>query len=762
MLGYVIKSFEFQGTVLHDAIKRISDVTSGSWKINLLTAVLGHCQLEVDDIHVIVLLPISNSSFSCSLKLKELIAKSHYIGQTCSLRGGFMGAFLLPSRKCSVDVDVKKFEVGLRNKSYSSSVVSTTDISSSVTLENLRCINFVLQLTILRLSFSPSDLAIISHFCFLLSTEPKYTRTGSQLWRIAASRISSLISTPKFSLYKVSVFVDVWLRYLQSYEHMLLLIGYPVSDIINKSAAMMFSDRTYSNSVKRCWHEISELEYKLSPDAIALARQVIQYRVSGSAQLVKNHSDWSYIQRFLWEVYQMLVLIWTSIYHVLNFITQLVFLKRVHGLDANCQQNDKCCNVASDHFFPSCHIYLNVGKLKFSVTADKRVIHPVSAEQQSANRFCSEDFIAFHLSADALFLKFFDNLTEDGFMFSCGCIKVVSSSLLEDSSDNVGNLRGDHQEKEVLGSQAILMLEPARVYTGENLADDIGSTSVPFLELILGRLWLNWKNVCSKFLGNNCDPLQNPCILLESRHFLTDPSSKNIASEFYKGGMVVGRLNLTIEYSSVVSLAIIFGQIQHALYWDDRRMGKNVGLRTSRTLEGLPEIDFISQFKPLASRIGETVVRMCPEKHMEIGGVVAGSKIQLLSQRKEKSVCGKRIVYPVTEDDLLLSVNIDDIEFLVSPNSGSDSDSILSCEHMEIFDDKSLGFSLKETQNGISVRSINDITSCKRQFSLEGYLKFYGLKVYLSKSSHNSSYQVFMLRPATAQLTSLRYVIIHI
>lgn len=759
MLGYVIKSFEFQGTVLHDAIKRISDVTFGSWKINLLTSVLGHCQLEVDDIHILVLPPRSNNSFSCSLKLKELIAKSRHIGQTCSLRG-FACSFLLPSRKCSFDVDVKKFEVGLRNRSYSSSVVSTTDISSSVTLENLRCINFVLRVTLLRFSFSPSDLAVISHFCFLLSTEPKYTRTGSQLWRIAASQISSLISTPKFSLYKVSVFVDVWLRYLQSYEHMLSLIGYPFCDIINKSAAMMFSNRTYSNSVKRHWHEISELEYKLSPDAIALARQVSRYRVSGSAQLVKHHSDWSCIRRFLWEVYQMLVLIWTIIYHILNFITRLVFLKKAHGLDANCQQNDQFCKVASDNFFPSCHICLNVGKLKISVTADKRVIHPVSDEQQSANRFCSKDLIAFHLSADALFLKFFDNLTEDGFIFSCGCIKVVSSSLLEDSSDNVGNLRGDLQEKEVLGSQAILMLEPARVYTGENLANDIGSTSVPFLELILGRMWLNWKNVCSKFLGNNCDPSQNPCILLESRHFLTDSSSNNIASEFYKVGMVVGRLNLTLEYSSVVSLAIIFGQVQHALYWDDRTMGKNVGLHTSRTLEGLPGIDFISQYRPLASRIGEMMVRMCPEKHMEIGVVIAGSKIQLLSLRKEKSLCGKRTVHPVTEDDLSLSVNVDDIELLVSPNSGSES--ILSREHVEICDDESLGFRLNETHNGISVRSINDITSYKRQFSHEGYLKVYGLKVCVCESSHNSSYQVFMLRPATVQLTSLRYVIIHI
>nr|GMD56841.1 uncharacterized protein LOC109189108 isoform X1 [Ipomoea batatas] len=66
----------------------------------------------------------------------------------------------------------------------------------------------------------------------------------------------------------------------QTYENMLLLVGYPSDDAIRRSVVFMIGDRAHSRAVKEQWKTICQIEEELPSEAIALARRIIRNRVA--------------------------------------------------------------------------------------------------------------------------------------------------------------------------------------------------------------------------------------------------------------------------------------------------------------------------------------------------------------------------------------------------------------------------------------------------------------------------------------------------
>ncbi|THG04210.1 hypothetical protein TEA_024470 [Camellia sinensis var. sinensis] len=66
--------------------------------------------------------------------------------------------------------------------------------------------------------------------------------------------------------------------YVNAYENLLILVGYPVDDIMKRSSVKMSEDDIFAIAVKKQWRSVSEIEKKLPAEAIAWARRIARYR----------------------------------------------------------------------------------------------------------------------------------------------------------------------------------------------------------------------------------------------------------------------------------------------------------------------------------------------------------------------------------------------------------------------------------------------------------------------------------------------------
>ncbi|XP_071913295.1 uncharacterized protein [Coffea arabica] len=747
----VLAEIDPVGSALHDAIAQISQITVGSRKDNLLTAFLRHCQLQINEIHLLLLPPSCYDPVSCLLKIKEVGVQSKCNRQICFF-GGLISSLFIPSRKCSFGLDLRDVELGLQSESSISCVISPTDMFISFKLKDLQITDSALCLPALKFSFSPADIYVISLFSSLSCKEPHYVRTGRQLWRIAASRISSLIPIPKLSWYRVVIFVKLWLYYLHIYEDMLLLIGYPVGDIVKKSSTMMLSDKTYSRSVKNHWDVISECEEKLPAEVIAQARHISRYRASESSQMVKQKCDKPQVKRLLWKIYQLLALIWAITSHVLHSVGRLLHILRVLSHLANQPKSDQRSKSVPDDSFPKTCFSLNVGKFSISVSPEKNVLSSVSGLPLSALRFSFDDLSSFLISSDAIILTYLKNISDQHLMFACGCVKVVAESLKEDQSGLSSTRLTEHQNNKIIEPQELLWCEPIEMIN--NHADDTEGASIPLLEFLVRKLWLNWKIACSSFEGDECKIPEAPCFLFENNCSLIGQSAKNPTYGSCEVLMVVGRSNFVLKTSSFLSSAVIYLQIQQALRRMSCRNGTDGDLHLKATCEHLPVVDLSPRYKSVLCQIETAMVKLVPQKKFQVGMMIAGPRIRLLFDTQ--GFLGENAdLYSITKkDELTLVFDVDDIKLVVSPNLASNSK--VSTGLTVIFDGAPSGLKLEEPLNIDIPNSTNQIYCCQEGVSHSAYLKVNGLKACFGELCNNRLQQIVTLSSTTVQASSSR------
>nr|XP_027078658.1 uncharacterized protein LOC113701943 [Coffea arabica] len=745
----VLAEIDPVGSALHDAIAQISQITVGSRKDNLLTAFLRHCQLQINEIHLLLLPPSCYDPVSCLLKIKEVGVQSKCNRQICFF-GGLISSLFIPSRKCSFGLDLRDVELGLQSESSISCVISPTDMFISFKLKDLQITDSALCLPALKFSFSPADIYVISLFSSLSCKEPHYVRTGRQLWRIAASRISSLIPIPKLSWYRVVIFVKLWLYYLHIYEDMLLLIGYPVGDIVKKSSTMMLSDKTYSRSVKNHWDVISECEEKLPAEVIAQARHISRYRASESSQMVKQKCDKPQVKRLLWKIYQLLALIWAITSHVLHSVGRLLHILRVLSHLANQPKSDQRSKSVPDDSFPKTCFSLNVGKFSISVSPEKNVLSSVSGLPLSALRFSFDDLSSFLISSDAIILTYLKNISDQHLMFACGCVKVVAESLKEDQSGLSSTRLTEHQNNKIIEPQELLWCEPIEMIN--NHADDTEGASIPLLEFLVRKLWLNWKIACSSFEGDECKIPEAPCFLFENNCSLIGQSAKNPTYGSCEVLMVVGRSNFVLKTSSFLSSAVIYLQIQQALRRMSCRNGTDGDLHLKATCEHLPVVDLSPRYKSVLCQIETAMVKLVPQKKFQVGMMIAGPRIRLLFDTQ--GFLGENAdLYSITKkDELTLVFDVDDIKLVVSPNLASNSK--VSTGLTVIFDGAPSGLKLEEPLNIDIPNSTNQIYCCQEGVSHSAYLKVNGLKACFGELCNNRLQQIVTLSSTTVQASS--------
>ncbi|KAM3252832.1 putative protein isoform X1 [Capsicum annuum] len=743
----ILAELDPEGSALHNTIKAISEITAGSWTTRLFGGILQQCRLQVHDAHFFVQSPLSNDLWSLSLEMKELGVQCKHI-KGCFLTG-LVNSIFLPSEDNSFDLDVQKVEIILRRRNYISCIFPSTGLLASAKIKYLQFRELNFYVAAMNFSLSPSDISIILLLFALWSKESNHSRTGRQLWKIAATNTSSVNSTPKSTFHKIVSTMCLWLRYVHAYETMLLLVGYPVDDAIKKFTNDVFQNEAYSRSLKQQWEVISQIEEELPVEAIVQARRIIRYRASSSGQQSKDGGHRSKLSRICWKICQSLSLIWMVICSVLHSVKCVFLLKKT--LVRNQDIRHKLGVINEDHILGS-HICLFVRDFSISISPDNEVPPSLSRKLLSDVGNSYPGLLTFRLSVDFFCLRYSKDVSEHYFSFACGSLKV-DSSLTEGKANKFNNSFKGHPRKTVHNVQPTLWGEPYQILHstesgGANPPHDTGGDFVHTPSSLVDRACMNWRTFSSRFGENEIQNIENPFILCVFKGFLTDQSLKNLTAGYTTCCMVMGRLNLVLEYFVIVSVTVICRQIS-AISWATSHMETTVMWSDSRLVEDPPVADWNNKYKSVSAGIKVMVPRLLPEKHMQVEIYIAGPRIKLTLRKEDFHGANADWYHKLGNDEVHLAFDADDIELGVSPSLESDLTS--SSGDTAVFDAKLL----KNLQQIDIAKSNGEVNSSGVCTSLSACLKLKGLKVFLDIRD-NQSCQIVVLNPLTIRLLSLR------
>lgn len=733
----------FQGCALHDAIKKILDISTRTWRDSLWNTVTRHCQLLLHDVNVLLQYPCLHDVAFCSLYLKKFGAASQILGHRCFIRG-FMNSFSLPYEESSFDVDFNGFEVTLNSKNRRATLFPATNMSALVILNGLQSVNFSFHVPALNFLFSPEDLSVILLLYGLLSKENKFTRPGRQLWNIVAAKISSLLPTSNLSLVKVVRRASLWLKYSTIYQNILIQVGYPSNEVMKRSAMLMFHDTRHSKSVRSQWKMIAGIENELPFEAIAVARRISRYKVLSSSPERKFHST-----RTPSKLCQLLLLILSTIGSLLVSLMRVFFLDKV--LAIFCESSLHSGFVSENPALQK-SITLKVLEISVCISPDNVLQSSTHAKAVPEMGIAYQDLLSFRFSVDELFLSYLGKISEDSLTFATGCLNVYSFFT---AKAGASNHQKQQQKMETDQRQIVVRAEPAQninfpeaVSEDEDDTDDVARTSVPQLDCLIGKLWSKWNNLISTSERDNIPNMHSPWILCDMRSCLIDKGTSGSGSQV-DCSLIVGKLNFNLEYYSIASAVVLLRCLHCAL--ECSLMRRDIVLHVSEiTIRDLPVTYWSSKFASYSNKIRRDIPRMLPAKHVQIGALIAGPTFGISLSNNHFHAHTANPSHPAA----LLSFEICNVELLVSPNvkdyggllSGITSECDIGTENLGLGEPQEIGNS--DSRNGAY--------SCQGQTSLCAYLNLKGLKAYYDESTESKKNQIIDLRPMTARLKYVR------
>ncbi|KAM4118037.1 hypothetical protein ACB094_02G170500 [Castanea mollissima] len=708
-----------EGSALHGALERIFPTSSSrsQFRTSFWNLILKHCQLQMCDIRLQVQFPVLNDWFTCASEMKELNAESQHRTHGCLFRG-LCGAIFLPLKKISCTVSGNGFEISFKRGDWINRVLLSTDMFTYIKLDDLQLVDFDFRVPKLSLFFSPADLSMYSAMGKISSIESKPARDGRQLWQLAARKFGHVSSAPRISFHKLVVVVCLWLRYVNAYEHFLSLVGYPSDHFLERSCTVMSKGKTFLSSIKYHWKVICDTEKELPAEAIARARRIARYRAALNVHSVRDTSMESVVTshfRFLCKIVELLACILKLICNVFHAIVKFLRLRKVLAQD---QRNDgDCGTVFEDPYARSCFV-LNLGKL----------VNSSSSFMEASDR--------------------------------------------ESSSKSYPNSVEGHRMERVDYLKSILWGEPPQSFVFSETsntvaADDVEGTCILILNNILREMWLRWRRACLEFEERDIQYSENPCLLCEIKSSLTYPVLKNQDSGFWKCSLILGKLNLALGFSSLLSLSLLLRQVQDTLSRTKDNVRAMVLSCSPRGVNVQPEIREDSKYK-FNGRGMKTALLRIPEKHIELGIFIAGPQIHI-SLGKEFDGLNKDINHVVNQDDFHLVFDLHNIEVAVWPTSRSDLVSLTGSLGSDDAEKKHL--LLKEPQMIDIPKLDNEKYVSEGCVSLDLYLRVIGLDAYVEDLAEKQQSQVevnledlaekqqsdvLALKPMTVRLSSVR------
>lgn len=711
----------------------------------ILKLILKNCHLEAHHIHVEVQFPILNDEFMSFGEIKEFSARSKYLDKKCLLRG-FLSTIFIPTKEISYIIDGIGFRIGFIGKNHTDRVLLSSDVHSFIKLRDLKLEDCSLCFPELAFSFSPHDISVCLVFDKLLSDKYNQTRSGRELWRIAASRIVHVTVTPRLSLQRLVGVIGQWIHYVNAYEKILLLTGYSTGHIWKKSISKMSKNKLILSSARYHWEVISDIEKKLPAEGIALARRIARHRAA-----LKIPSDCdeecaspsNFFRPFLF----ILALMWKVISKIIHCIVSIFFGKKVVQ---DPDINGCLGSLTKDHSQWCCFV-LNFGKIIMTVSQINEIQPSLYEKLQSQTGIAYSDFLSICFSIDALVLVSVKDIFEQRVTVSCGQMKVEPASCIvsaEASTMNMPSAAKGIRNNGTNDMESILWVEPAKfcLLTETNAAQAEDSCD-SHIGSFMRKLSMTWKGICSNFNESEIEYSENPCLLCKIEIYSTYPDRKNPECGFCECGLMLGKLNLVLNHSSVSSVSLLLSQVQHAIFLEDRRETSIASNFMDKT-----ENAWVNKYEFYSKGLIMALLQKLPEKRIHFGVVVDGPCVRF-SHRSEANLGGQDIIDTASQDNFDLTFDFHEIEgALGSPSFFGMAP--LTCQ-LGLTDAKAECFTLEPHVMEIP-KPNNDYYASSGKISLGSYLHLNGINACLEQSAEEHQFQLFVLEPITVQILSFR------
>ncbi|RZB61061.1 hypothetical protein D0Y65_043708 [Glycine soja] len=743
-----LSALDPEGCSLHDILERIlfaapekKDFTTSFWNL-----ILKNCHLVAHCIHVEIQLPVLNDEFMCFGEIKELSVRSKYVDKKCLLRG-FLSSVFIPMKDSTLVLKGVGFRARLVGKDHTGNVLLSSDMQIDIKFRDLKLASCTLCFPELVFSFSPDGISVCLLFLKLVSNNYNQSRGARELWRIAASRIGHVTVTPRLSFHRLVGVIGQWIHYANAYENILLLIGYSTSHTWKKSISKLSRNKLILSSASRHWKLISDIEKKLPVEGISLARRIARHRAA-LKDSINCHEDFVTTNKFFRPFILLLSFMWKLISTIIHCLVNIFSREKI----VQDPDIDGCCleSLIEDPC-QSCCFVLNFGKIIITVSQINEIDPSVYEKLQSLAGIACSAFLSICFCIDALLLISVKDIFEQRIFLSCGQMKVESAPLTMSEEactmDPLSSAKGNEKEG-INHMESIMWVEPAKIFLLSEIdggqAEDCCDSHI---EIFMKKFSVNWKRICRKLNENEIEFSENPCILSKIEISSTNPDQKNPDFGFCECGLMLGKLNLVLTHSSVSSLSLILSQIQHALYWEDRREASIASNFVDKA-----EMDWVNKYDCYCKELIMTLLQKLPEKHIHFGVLVDGPAARF-SHRREADLDGLDIDDIISLDNFDLTFNFCDIEVVV----GSSSFGMAPLTGL-------LGHGNGKTEcvkldpRVIEIPKPNNVKyASSGKISISSYLHLNGINACLEKSEENHQIQLFTLKPVTVQILSFRY-----
>ncbi|KAK9108745.1 hypothetical protein Sjap_016805 [Stephania japonica] len=679
----ILSVIDPEGIALHDLLERISNVPpKRNWLMtSLLNVVLKHSQLQVRDIHIELKIPGRDDSIACFLKTSDFSLKTLHHDNKCLLSGLFSTLFLYQNI-FSLLLNTSSLELGFEREECLSRIVSSFDLSGCFKYKDLQLLNLDVHVPQLDFTFSPMDLPVILTFYTLLTKKVKTVRNGRELWGIAARKICSMIRNPKISFHKLVDSLGLWLHHVRTYESFLLLVGYPIETTFGKSSVMMSLDCKYSAQVKNHWKSICGIEKDMLVDALARSRRIARRRAAIHGQ--RKTSGYSELQlkvheKLFWKLLFFLSFLLKSILSflksVIHFLSLVIANKDVVAHEL--MEDTSGCS-GSHHCFA-------FRKVTITVSPTSSVPSFVNGWSEMPINFCPFNLLSFCVVLDCIFLVYIIGSAGHTLSFSCGDLNIKPSTSHESLTvpPSVKNWKKEtsgsfkRRGKEGWNDMKVLWFDPAaKSLDAEKVAIDSPSRNAFFscLERHLEKLWSGWKKQSENFASFEAQYLENPILLCEIRSAIMNPFLASDCGQ-WQFVLSMGKLNIDLGYSAIISVSLLLWQIQYALSSSKKR-----GVVShSPSIKEVKEINLDDCFESYVSGMKMLLYDKIPEKKIQMGVIVGGATVQVSLQEEELLITngqGLNHIFNQGHSDLCIMLNLESTELVVWPSSKPSCESI--------------------------------------------------------------------------------------
>ncbi|XP_047313344.1 LOW QUALITY PROTEIN: uncharacterized protein LOC124916644 [Impatiens glandulifera] len=740
-----------QGSSLHDVLARLSDTgSSRNQRSSFLNLILEYSQLKIHDIHLGILYPLSSDSLGLLWDIKSLNLFSSSTKRGCFL-GGLSKSLFIPLNESSFCLDLRGSAIRLKSRDTISSVLSCKDLLTSIRLKDSQFTDMHINVPELDISVSPVNLPMILNCYKLSSKEPSDARNGRKLWNIVARKIRYLVPATGISLQKLVGTVHFWLQYVKTYENLLTNLGYPMEEAMTRSVVLISQNDLLSELVRNQWKTISEIEKKLPVEAIVQGRKISCYRAALRSQQSRGLSEESHsnspLRKFRKILSKITKIIWNVLSIIFNSLMYFISLVFVH----NSRESDVQPGVVSLHSYTSC---LNMRKILVHISTCMEPQTFVTGNKVSDNGIPSSDFC---VTLSEFYLAYTESLCKWCLSFSCGDLQITSSKPTGQGSRNIRTDSKRANKNEIDDFKTILWSEPAMVldFAQHSSTSDDGENPTISLWRILAEMMSNWKRCCSNVEGSITHYEQDPWVTCEIKNSVTDLSLMSVRCGFWKCSLMMGKLNLILGYASLLSMALLLQQMQHAFCLTNNNDRKKYAPVIPVTHRFSSDITWDMKVKSYTSGLKLKLLHMLPEKHIQLAVFIVGPHLHI-SLRKDGIHDGNASSDHIVakEEDLDLDFDVHDFELGALPTL--DSKIVRSIKFQGLNGVESKCWRWKELSLTEIPLTDNDTHICLGQILLEAYVKFNGVSVYLDSSTANPRNRIIVLNPMSIQLSSLR------